>query len=102
MKIIIYMFIFVSLFTACDQSRGSYPAQVMWGDVIYSESAETVPSKDIGEQIGETNKRVHPLPKNNGEANSAEVGSKLYRIVGEDQQKAIAIKKGDVYFRATN
>ncbi|NQX57956.1 hypothetical protein HQN88_03675 [Paenibacillus qinlingensis] len=95
------MFIFVSLFTACDQSRGSYPAQVMWGDVIYSESAETVPSKDIGEQIGKTNKRVHPLPKNNGEANSAEVGSKLYRIVSEDQQKAIAIKKGDVYYKAT-
>ncbi|UKS29652.1 hypothetical protein LOZ80_12250 [Paenibacillus sp. HWE-109] len=102
MKIIIYLFIFVLLFTACDQSRGSYPAQVMCGDVIYSESLETVPFKDIGEQIGEIKKRVRPLPKNNGEANSAEVGSKLFKIVGEDQKKAIAIKKDDVYFKATH
>ncbi|KRE99378.1 hypothetical protein ASG89_27850 [Paenibacillus sp. Soil766] len=101
MKKVISMFIILSLLTACNQSKGSYPAQVMWGDVIYSVSAESVPLKDIGEQIGETSKRIRPLPKNNGEANDAEVWSKLYKIVGVDQRKAIAIKKNDIYFKAS-
>lgn len=56
-----------------------------------------MPSKDIGDQLGETSKRVHPMPHNNGDANDAEVGSKLYKIVGVDQQKAIAIKKKCIF-----
>ncbi|UKS29701.1 hypothetical protein LOZ80_12520 [Paenibacillus sp. HWE-109] len=69
--------------------------------IIYGISAENVPSKDIGDQIGEIRKRVRPMPQNNGEANDAEVGSKLFKIVGVDQQNAIAIQKNDVYLKAT-
>lgn len=101
LKYLICMFIILSLFTACDQSKGSYPSQIMWGDIIYGVSAETVPSKDIGDQIGAISKKVSPLPHNNGEANDTEVGSKLYKIVDVDQQKAIAIKKNDKYVKAT-
>lgn len=101
MKHLICIFIILSLFTACNHSKGSYPSQIMWGDIIYGVSTETVPSTDIGDEIGEIRKKVSPMPNNNGEANDTEVGSKLYKIVGVDQQKSIAIRKNDTYVKAT-
>jgi hypothetical protein len=90
------------MFTACDKSKDSYPSQIMWGDIIYSVVAENVPSKDIGNEIGEIRKKVRPLPKKNGESNTFEEGTKLYSIVGIDQQKSIAIRKDDSYLIATH
>lgn len=106
MKYLILILFSIAVLTGCSHTTGgksssNYPSAVAWNNILYGLSAEEVPVKDIGKEIGKIERRTSPMPKKNGESNDKPVGSLLFEVVGADAQELIAVKVNDKYFRAS-
>lgn len=64
-------------------------------------SVETVLTDDLDGKIGEITKQVKPMPQKSGEANFLPVGTKLYKIKGENTNEVIAVEYQNGYRKAS-
>jgi hypothetical protein len=90
-SLILIMFISGCRNTAGMAAESSYPALVAWNFIVYGLSVETIPFESIEAEIGQVKRLVGSIPRQNGDANDAPIGSKLYRIKDVSLQDAIAV-----------
>ncbi len=106
MKYLTLILFSIAVLTGCSQNTAektssSYPSTVAWNNILYGLSAAEVHVKDIGKEIGKIERRIAPMPKQNGDSNDKPVGCLLFEVKGTDAQDLIAVKVNDKYFRAS-
>ncbi|MHB8841074.1 MAG: hypothetical protein ACYC56_04665 [Candidatus Aquicultor sp.] len=88
------------------QERPSYNTSIAWNDRIYGLVNETIPTRNIGKEVGRTVRNISPRPERNGDvacryADGRLVvpdGAKLCLIKGISKNEAIAAEISDGRF----
>lgn len=91
--------IFTFTLTGCkDKStNNSFPSSFVWNNTIYSLTPKVVSSDELGKEIGQLEKKVQDIPKENGETNDGKIGSKIFEIKKVKTTEAVAVEfKGKI------
>lgn len=80
-------------------TNSSMASFVIWDNRHYYRTVTIVEQKDLGKRLGKIIKQT-TKPQHNWEGNEFPVGTMLYAVSGEDSKAVIAIRLGDIYYRA--
>lgn len=106
--------LFSVILTGCSIGKGSskseypiLPAQpvVVWNDIGYLVTDETVSESSIGKQLGEVKRYFDPnkaFPEKDEDSTIAPVGSKFYEINDVDVKNGFAVEINGHLRKATN
>lgn len=78
----------------------SYPAVVVWNHNLYGLGGESIALDQIGVQIGEVKRQIHPMPKKDGDSNSLPAGTRLYEVKGVSTGESIAVERDGTMTKA--
>lgn len=95
----LFCLIFTFTLTGCkDKStNNSFPSSFVWNNTIYSLTPKVVSSDELGKEIGQLEKKVQDIPKENGETNDGKIGSKIFEIKKVKTTEAVAVEfKGKI------
>ncbi|CAH1195295.1 hypothetical protein PAECIP111893_00662 [Paenibacillus plantiphilus] len=100
-KTIVFIIAVVSVIVmgGCSNPTSEYPYVLIFNNTQYYLLVEQVPQDQIGEQVGEVNRKVDPMPKENEQSNFSE-SSKLFEIKGYDPDQVIAVEIEGEYQKA--
>lgn len=103
--ILLFIMMFVAtgcISTASASDKDTYPAVVAWNNFVYGLSLETISPDAAVMVIGEVSTFVDEMPAQNGESNSAQAGSTLFKIKDTSFMDAIAVDIDGTYYKAYN
>lgn len=103
-KILLSVIITFSL-SACNQisSGGLYPTAVMWYSCVYATDMwQPLDNTSIDSEIGIIKRQTYPMPERDGDINdmqSFKIGDRLFTIKNVETTEAIAVLKGEQFYR---